>query len=65
MVELGIYNIQGQLIKTLLLANQSAGNYKLNWNAKDNQGLDVPSGLYLCKMKTDKFIQTKKLLYLK
>ena len=65
LVELGIYNIQGQLIKTLLLANQSAGNYKLNWNAKDNQGLDVPSGLYLCKMKTDKFIQTKKLLYLK
>lgn len=65
LVELGIHNIQGQLIKTLLLANQSAGNYKLNWNAKDNQGLDVPSGLYLCKMKTDKFIQTKKLLYLK
>jgi xylan 1,4-beta-xylosidase len=65
LVELVIYNIQGQKIKTLLRTNQSAGNYRINWDAKDNQGLNVPSGLYFCQMKTDKFIQTRKLLYLK
>jgi hypothetical protein len=64
-VKLEIYNLQGQLIKTLLFANQTEGNYKINWNAKDSQGLNVSSGIYFCKMKTDKFIQTRKLVYLR
>ncbi|MBN2413469.1 T9SS type A sorting domain-containing protein [candidate division KSB1 bacterium] len=65
LVELRIYNTLGQHIKTLLSHNQPAGSYKINWNAKDDEGDHIPGGLYICRMKTDGLIQTRKLLYLK
>jgi len=43
---LKIYNLQGQLVKTLLDAEQPAGIYTRNWEAMDDSGANLSSGVY-------------------
>ena len=64
-VNLSIYNIKGQLVKTLLDDETSAGPHSLVWNGKDERGKNVASGIYFTKIKTDKSVQTKKMLLIK
>ncbi|HMA62608.1 MAG TPA: FlgD immunoglobulin-like domain containing protein, partial [bacterium] len=52
-LNIAIYNIQGQKIKTLIDDDYPAGrNYSVQWNGTDQQGNQVSAGVYLCKMKT-------------
>ena len=60
MVRLSVYNITGQLIKTLVNEYKNAGNYRVTWNAAD-----VESGLYLFRIQAGKFIDVKKCLVVK
>lgn len=64
-VNLSIYNIKGQLVKTLLDEETSAGTHSLVWNGKDERGKSVATGIYFSKIKTDTDIQTKKMLLMK
>ena len=48
-VSLGIYNILGQEIRSLVDSDQQAGVHKVMWNGRDNQGVNAASGLYLYK----------------
>ncbi len=61
-VSLKIYNIKGELVKTLVGENKSAGSYNVIWNGKDNSGKDLVSGIYFYKIQTDKFSDIKKML---
>ena len=45
-VTLEIYNIKGQLVKTLVSTSQEAGLHSVAWNGKDSNGSDVSSGIY-------------------
>ncbi len=64
-VNLSIYNIKGQLVKTLLDEETSTGSHSLVWNGKDERGKSVASGIYFSKIETDADIQTKKMLLMK
>jgi len=64
-VKLEIYNLQGKLIKTLIGTNLASGNYQIKWDAIDNSGRHVPSGLYLYRLRVNSFVQSKKMLLLK
>ncbi|MBI9031289.1 T9SS type A sorting domain-containing protein [bacterium] len=64
-VNLSIYNIKGQLVKTLLDEETSAGTHSLVWNGKNERGKSVASGIYFSKIKTEADIQTKKMLLIK
>ncbi len=64
-VKLNIYNLKGQLVKSLFDGNKFAGQQKIVWNGKDNKGQDISSGLYLYRIETDKTVQTKRMLLLK
>jgi len=55
-----IYNISGQAVCVLKDEVQSTGYYSIKWSAKD-----MPSGQYICNLKTKKFTKTKKMLLLK
>lgn len=48
-VELSIYNIKGQKVKTLMDAYSAKGSFNLVWNGKDNSGKQVASGNYMAK----------------
>ncbi len=59
---LNIYNIKGQLVKTLLDEEKSPGNYSIIWEGKDNYGREVASGIYFYKLKTSDYAETKKMI---
>ncbi len=64
-VTLTVYNILGQRIRTLFDGVKPAGIYFVWWNGRDDSGRSVSSGIYLCKIRTGGFIQTKKMFLLR
>ena len=41
------------------------GNYQVIWNSEDDNGKKVPSGVYLCQLKTAQKIYNSRMLLLK
>ncbi|MCD4818120.1 MAG: immune inhibitor A [Candidatus Cloacimonetes bacterium] len=64
-VSLKIYNMKGQLVKTMLNDKIKAGHQELTWGGNDNNGNSVASGLYFYKLNTESKVITKKMLLLK
>jgi len=64
-VQISIYNISGNLIKTLVNSDFSAGNHSIVWNCSDNTGNTFSSDLYFYKITAGDFIETKKMLIIK
>ncbi|KAA3610690.1 MAG: T9SS C-terminal target domain-containing protein [Calditrichaeota bacterium] len=51
-IELEVYNMLGQKVRSLLSEIKPAGQHKIKWDAIDDNGKNVASGLYLYKLKT-------------
>lgn len=64
-VNLDIYNLLGQKIRTLLSGIVSSGIHAISWNGKDDQQDPVPSGIYFYKMTADGFNEIKKMILAK
>ncbi|MDD2229977.1 MAG: choice-of-anchor J domain-containing protein [Candidatus Cloacimonetes bacterium] len=64
-VSIEIYNIKGQLVKTLLNDIKEPGDHTVVWNGKDNSGCAVSSGVYYYKMNTSIYSSTKKMIIMK
>ncbi len=64
-VELTIYNIKGQKVKTLVNERKEAGQHSIVWNGKDNTNKTVSSGIYFYSLSTGKKNMKKKMLLLK
>jgi len=62
---LKIYNILGQLVKTLLDKPQEPGNYEIIWDGKDDKGNEVASGIYFYQLKAGEFSQTEKMILIR
>lgn len=59
-VRIDIYNRSGQRVRSILNAYQQPGNYQIIWDTRDNFGRALPSGVYLCCLKSTKgFAETK------
>ena len=61
-VTLSIYNLQGQLVRKLVDAHKSGGSYTAHWNGLDDDGQRVVSGVYLYRLVTQDFVQTRKMV---
>ncbi|MBC8415062.1 MAG: T9SS type A sorting domain-containing protein [Candidatus Cloacimonetes bacterium] len=64
-IELTVYNLKGQKVRTLYTGNTSSGEQSVVWNGKDDDGKHVGSGLYFYKLRTEDKELTKKMLLLK
>ena len=64
-VQLDIYNIKGQKIKTLASGIYEKGTHTLHWSGTDDVGKSVASGLYFYKMKSGRYTSTKKMILMK
>ena len=64
-VTLDIFNIIGQKVTTLVDDFLPPGNHNVDWDATDDYGQKVASGVYLYKLQVDTESQTKKMLLLK
>ncbi len=65
-VELTVHNVVGQPVRTLVAEHQSAGRYAVEWDATDDSGHSVSSGLYLYRLQAGgQFQKVEKMLLLK
>jgi len=64
-VELSIFNVKGQMVKTLINESLNIGDYLVTWDGVDNSGSFVGSGVYFYQIKTSSNILTKRMLLLK
>jgi flagellar hook assembly protein FlgD len=49
-VEFGIYDVSGQLVRTVLARHGSPGAYAQEWDGRDDMGHDVASGIYFFRL---------------
>lgn len=63
-VNLTIYTIFGQEVKTLISKEQGPGRYSVKWDGTNDGGMKVASGVYLYKINAGKFVSVKKLALL-
>jgi hypothetical protein len=61
-VTLSIYNVNGQLVKTLVDGEMSAGQQHVTWDGSDMAGRKAARGVYFCRMTTEDFIATTKVI---
>ena len=64
-VELGLYNLAGQRVATLIDGVREAGSYHLRWDGRDDAGRMLASGMYLYRLAAGTRILTRKLLLLR
>jgi alpha-amylase len=65
-VSLRIYNMLGQLVRTLIDAEIDAGVHAASWDAKNNRGEFVASGVYIYQFRVgNQIVSTKKMLLAK
>ena len=64
-VLIGIYNVKGQLVRTLIAETKAAGIHSVNWNGTDGQGRAVGNGIYFCRLNSGKVTDNLKLILIK
>jgi hypothetical protein len=64
-VSLEVYNVKGQLVKTLVNANQNVGGHTVVWNGDNNNGSKVSSGIYFYKLSNAGRNEMKKMVLMK
>ncbi|MBW6516457.1 MAG: immune inhibitor A [Candidatus Cloacimonetes bacterium] len=64
-VQLKIFNIKGELVKTLLDDILPAGDHIIQWNGVNNNNRPVSSGIYFYQIQAGTFRETRKALLLK
>jgi flagellar hook assembly protein FlgD len=55
----------GQLVKTMVNEEKLPGGYQVIWDAKDQNGEEVSSGIYFYRFESGKYVETKKMILLK
>ncbi len=64
-VKLDVFNLKGQLVKTLVREKLDSGNHSVQWNGDDNSGKAVGSGIYFYRLQAGNFTQTQKMVLIK
>ena len=64
-VSLLIFNMQGQLVQTLVDKALSPGLHTIQWNGMNETGERMPSGIYVYTLSSDDFKTSRKMLLLK
>jgi uncharacterized delta-60 repeat protein len=64
-IELAVYDLKGQKVKTLRRGLLGKGEHNLSWNGEDERGKPLPSGVYFYKMRCGTYQGTGKMILIK
>ncbi|MBI79714.1 MAG: hypothetical protein CMQ51_04755, partial [Gammaproteobacteria bacterium] len=64
-VTLEIYNVMGQRVRTLAQGSHEPGRYRIMWNATNDYGQSLSSGMYIYRIQAGDFVSVKKLILMK
>jgi hypothetical protein len=60
-VEVNIYNISGQHVRSLAQGRYAAGIHTLRWDGRDDRETQVSSGIYLCQIKSGEILIVRRM----
>jgi photosystem II stability/assembly factor-like uncharacterized protein len=63
--DLSIYDLLGQRVATLVKGVQEAGPHALQWDGQDEQGRELASGVYFCRLQAGAQVETRRLVLLR
>jgi hypothetical protein len=61
-VDMVVVDLQGRIVRNLASGKFSSGNHMQRWNARDNAGAKVASGIYLIQLRTESGVATTKVM---
>lgn len=66
-ITISVYNLAGQLLRTLEDGYKKAGYYTITWDGKNEDGIKLKNGIYFCNVKAiikneENLVDTKKML---
>jgi len=64
-IELGVYNVAGELVRTLSSGDVPGGQHTIVWNGRDDGDRQVSSGVYFVRLECDGQAETRKIALLK
>jgi hypothetical protein len=64
-VSVAVYDVRGQLVRTLLEARREPGRYSLTWDGRDGAGHRVASGAYFARLQSGDVLQVQRLVMAK
>ena len=64
-ITLKIYNIAGQLVKTLVDQEKTPGTYTVTWDGRNNANEEVASGVYFYELKSNNLRESKRMVLIK
>ena len=62
LVSLRVYNVAGQLVRTVVNSQQDAGTYGATWDGRDGTGRQVSAGVYLYQLRAGDKALTRKMV---
>jgi hypothetical protein len=63
-VAIGIYDVNGRLVRTVAGGRVEAGSHQAAWDGRDETGARVARGVYFCRMTAGDFSATEKVVLL-
>ena len=64
-VTLAILNMMGETVNVLVNRDQPAGTFGVEWNGTDATGMELPSGIYIYRLSTDKIQISRRLMLIR
>ena len=64
-VEVAVYSVDGRRVRTLLRESREAGEYRLVWDGRNDQGSAVSPGVYFVRMAADHRVYRESMVYLR
>ena len=64
-VELTVYDIQGKVVRQLINSFTESGKHTVNWDGRNDIGINVASGVYVYQLKAGSTILHKKILLIR
>ena len=64
-VSLQIFNVKGQLVKTVIDSHMDAGYHSIKWEGLDNNNKPTTSGFYFYRLKADSYVSVRKMIQIK
>ena len=64
-VTIEIYNLRGQKVRTLVDGLKDAGSHSIQFDATDDEGNKLPTGIYLYMFRTNEYQEIRKLTIMK
>jgi len=62
---INVYDVTGKLIKRLSKNYQTSGEFEVRWDGINDDNVEVPSGVYICSIRSGLIIQNIKMLKIK